>query len=189
MNFATKAEVFQYFKEETDKAIEYFKGEMSVIRAGRANPKVLDKVLIDYYGTPTPLYQMANITVPEPRMLLVNVWDMSMVKEVVKTINEANLGLNPSDDGKSIRLVFPTLTEERRKELSKSIKKIAEDSKVTLRNERRDALDELKEMKKENIITEDELEGAEKEVQRILNQASDRIDELLAVKEKEIMEV
>ena len=189
MKYQTKQECFNAFKENSEKVIEHFKSELAVVRAGRANPKILDRVMVNYYGCMTPLNQMANITVPEPRMLMVNVWDMGAFKDVIKALNEANLGVNVSDDGKNVRLVFPQLTEERRVELAKGIKKTAEENRISLRNERRNALDELKELKKNNIIAEDEEIGAEKEIQKLVDEYNKKIDDLLEAKEKEIMEV
>lgn len=189
MKYQSKQEVYNAFKEGAEKVIEHYKGELSVVRAGRANPKILDRVFVDYYGTRTPLNQMANITVPEPRMLLINVWDLSVFKDVIKALNEANLGVNVSDDGKNVRLVFPQLTQDRRVELVKNIKKMAEESRISLRNERREAMDELKEQKKNNVITEDEQVGAEKEIQKMLDEYNVKIETILSAKEKEIMEV
>ena len=189
MKYQSKQEAFDAFKLGCDKVVDHLISELSVVRAGRANPKILDRVMVDYYGNQTPLNQMSNITVPEPRTLLVNVWDMSAFKEVIKSLNEANLGVNVSDDGKSIRLTFPQLTEERRLELAKGIKKTAEDNRISLRNVRRDVMDELKEQKKNNIITEDEQVSAEKEVQKIVDSYNEKIDKLIADKEREIMEV
>jgi len=185
----TQKEVYEELKLSLEKVINHLNVEFSTIRAGRANPKILDRVMVDYYGTPTPLYQMANISVPEPRMLLISLWDTSMIKDVVKAINEANLGINPNDDGKVIRLVFPVLTEERRKELVKQTKKIAEDVKVSARNERRVALDNIKNLKKENLITEDMQKSSETEIQKILDEYIAKIDKITSDKEKEVMEV
>lgn len=189
MLFQTESELYQNFKDGLNKAELHLENEYATIRAGRANPKILDRVLVNYYGSMTPLNQMANITVPDPRCLLINVWDMSAFKDVLKAINEANLGLNPSDDGKSIRLTFPVPTEERRRELVKQAKALLEEAKVTMRNERRDAMDAIKEMKKENLLTEDTQKNAEKEVQKILDNATKHVDDLFAEKEKEIMSV
>ena len=189
MSFQTQREVYDSLKQNLEKCLTHLGVEYSSIRAGRANPKILDRVLVDYYGTPTPLYQMANITVPEARMLMISLWDTSMVKDVVKAIQEANIGINPSDDGKVIRLVFPVLTEERRKELVKQTKKIAEEVKVSARNERREALDQIKLLKKENLITEDGVKDSEKEIQKILDEYVLKIDKLQQAKEKEVMEV
>ena len=189
MLYQTVEEVYQNLKHGLSKVQDHLDSEYSSIRAGRANPKILDRVLVNYYGSMTPLNQMANITVPDPRCLLINVWDLSAFKDVLKAINEANLGLTPSDDGKSIRLVFPVPTEDRRKELVKQAKTVLEDSKVSMRNERRDAMDSIKEMKKENILTEDSQKLAEKEVQKILDNAINELDNMFIVKEKEIMSV
>lgn len=185
----TQKEVYDELKQNLEKVINHLNVEFSSVRAGRANPKILDKVMVDYYGTLTPLYQMANISVPEPRMLLISLWDASMIKDVVKAINEANIGINPNDDGKVIRLVFPVLTEERRKELVKQTKKIAEDVKVSARNERRVAIDNIKLLKKDNLITEDMQKAAETEIQKILDEYIAKIDKISLDKEKEVMEV
>ncbi len=175
------------YKEDLDKAYDHLIEEMSTIRAGRANPKLVEKILVDYYGTPTPINQMATISVPEARMLVVSLWDNSMLKATVKAINDANIGVNPSDDGKVIRLVFPQLTEERRKEFAKEISKMTEACKVVCRNARRDVLDEFKRMKKDNEITEDEMSKLEKDVQKILDDISTKIDKSSEQKQKEIM--
>ena len=189
MEFQTENELYQYFKEGLKRAEEHLEGEYGSIRAGRANPKILDRVMVNYYGSMTPLNQMANITVPDPRCLLINIWDMSAFKDVLKAINEANLGLTPSDDGKSIRLVFPVPTEDRRRELVKQAKVLLEDTKVGMRNERRDAMDAVKKMKNNNVLTEDMQKRAEQEIQKILDEATKRADELFNEKEKEIMSV
>ncbi|MDR1094217.1 MAG: ribosome recycling factor [Clostridiales bacterium] len=172
-----------------EKSVEFFKTEMGNIRAGRANPQILNKITVNYYGTPTPIAQMANISVPEARVLAISVWDASALKEVNKAILASDLGINPTDDGKTIRLVFPQLTEDRRKELAKQTKKICEDSKIALRNERRDAIELIKKLKKDGAITEDELVLYEKDVQKLLEKYSANLDKLLADKEKEIFEV
>lgn len=177
------------YEENLKKAIEHLQGELVKIRAGRANPKMIESIRVDFYGTMTPLYQMASISVPDPRMLVISPWDMSMVKNVLKAIDEANLGLNPSDDGRSIRLSFPPLTEERRRELVKELGKLIEASKVVCRNERRDVLDEFKKMKKDNEITEDDMERIEKEVQKMLDASIAKIDVMFANKEKELLEL
>ena len=189
MLYQTVEEVYENLKHGLAKVQDHLDNEYSSIRAGRANPKILDRVMVNYYGSLTPLNQMANITVPDPRCLMINVWDLSAFKDVLKAINEANLGLTPSDDGKSIRLVFPVPTEERRKELVKQAKTVLEDSKVSMRNDRRDAMDSIKEMKKENILTEDMQKRAETEVQKILDNAIKELDDMFASKEKEIMSV
>lgn len=189
MNFETKEQVYSEFSDGVTKVLDHLKTELASIRAGRANPKILDKVMVNYYGSLTPLNQMANITVPDPRCLLVNVWDMSALKDVVKAINEANLGLNPADDGKSVRLVFPVLTEDRRKELAKNVHKISEEMKISIRNVRRDCMDGIKEMKKDNLLTEDEQAQAEKEIQKLLDNANASVDKLVEAKEKEVMDI
>ena len=175
--------------EKMDKSIAALKREFASLRAGRANAQVLDRILVDYYGTPTPISQMANIASPEPRMLTISLWDASQLTEVEKAIQKSDLGINPSNDGKIIRLVFPELTEERRKELVKVARKLAEDSKVAIRSIRRDANDQLTKMKKENELTEDDLKAAEKEVQKVTDEHIKSVDQLLAEKEKEILSV
>ena len=181
----------EYDKYETrlGKAAEHFKSEMLAVRAGRANPQILNKIVVDYYGTPTPLNQMANIAVPEARILTIALWDVSMVKEVSKAIAASDIGINPSDDGKIIRLVFPQLTEERRKDLTKQIKKTAEDTKVVLRNERRDVIEVMKRLKKDNIITEDEQASLEKDIQKTLDKTIEDVEKILKAKEAEILEI
>lgn len=180
---------FDEFNERLEKIKSHHTNEIFQIRAGRANPKLIERIQVDYYGVLTPISQMATISVPEPRMLLINVWDNSQMKAVVKAIEMANLGLSPSDDGKVIRLVFPELTEERRKEYVKEVNKITENSKVACRNARRDILDEFRTMKKNSEISEDDLIRIEKEVQKTLNESIADIDEISAQKEKELMEV
>ena len=181
----------EYDKYETrlGKAVEHFKSEMLAVRAGRANPQILNKIVVDYYGTPTPLNQMANIAVPEARILTIALWDVSMDKEVSKAIAASDIGINPSDDGKIIRLVFPQLTEERRKDLTKQIKKTAEDTKVVLRNERRDVIEVMKRLKKDNIITEDEQASLEKDIQKTLDKTIEDVEKILKAKEAEILEI
>lgn len=180
---------FEDLKDKLEKIKVHHSNELLQIRAGRANPKLIERVLVDYYGVLTPISQMATISVPEARMLLVNVWDNTQIKAVVKAIEAANLGLNPSDDGRVIRLIFPELTEERRKEFVKEVNKITENSKVACRNARRDILDEFKTMKKNSEISEDDLVRIEKEVQKIINEAIADIDKVTAKKEKDLMEV
>ena len=182
-------EIFLSCKDEIEKAINHQTNEYMVVRAGRANPHILDKVFIDYYGVPTPLKNMASITVPEARILCVSVWDQTQVKNVVKAISMADLGVTPNDDGKVIRLVFPMLTEERRRDLVKDIKKIAEETKIAVRSARRDAMDMIADLEKEGQISEDEQTSAEKDVQKIIDNACDKIDEIFKTKEKEIMEI
>lgn len=177
------------FKQDLEKAIDHLNSEYQTVRAGRANPHLLDKVMVEYYGSMTPINQMANISVQEARVLAISVWDVSQVKNVSKAIQMADLGVNPSDDGKIIRLVFPAPTEERRKELVKQVKKLCEDTKVVLRNARRDCLDMFKDMKKNSEISEDEYAGLEKDVQKILDSYNTECEELCDSKEKEIMEI
>jgi len=165
------------------------KTEFSTVRAGRANPRVLDKITVDYYGTPTPIQQMANVTVPEARMIVIAPYDIGMVKEISKTIAASDLGLNPADDGRMIRLVFPQLTEDRRKDLIKQVKKMAEDAKVVLRNERRDIVEVIRKFKKDNLVTEDELALYEKEVQKSLDKSVESVDKLCKEKEAEVLEI
>lgn len=180
---------FEKYEVKLNKALDHLKSELLAVRAGRANPQILNKIVVDYYGTPTPLNQMANITVPEARMLVISLWDVSMVKEVSKAIAASDIGINPTDDGKSIRLVFPQLTEERRKDLIKQIKKTVEETKVVLRNERRDMVEIIKKFKKDNIVTEDEVVTYEKEIQKSLDNAVENADKLLKDKEAEILEI
>ena len=179
-------EILLSLGEELDKALNHQRGEYLVIRAGRANPHVLDKVYIDYYGVPTPINQMASITVPEARILCISVWDQTQLKNVSKAIAAADIGIAPNDDGKVIRLIFPALTEERRREIVKTIKKIAEDTKIAVRGARRDAMEMVKDLQKEGAISEDEQATGEKEVQKLIDKAVAQIDELSDAKEKEI---
>lgn len=182
-------EVFEMLKDDINKALQHLKNEYLIIRAGRANPHILDKVFVDYYGQQTPINQMANLSVPEARLLVVSVWDQSQVKNVSKAISMADLGVSPSDDGKVIRLAFPALTEERRRDIVKQVKKLAEDAKVATRNARRDCLDVFKQMKKDGEISEDEMSSLEKDVQKVVDTASNDIDSISATKEKEILEL
>ena len=182
-------EVQNKLQQQMDKAIEALKHEFSTIRAGRANAQMLDKLRVDYYGTPTPINQVGSISVPEPRTLMINPWDKSAMKEIEKAIRNSDLGFNPTNDGEVIRISVPALTEERRKELCKQAKKSAEDFKVRLRNERRDANDKLKKLEKESEITEDELKKAQDNVQKMTDKYIKEIDVLLDSKEKDIMAV
>ena len=176
-------------KERMEKSIGAFKEKLSEIRAGRANRAILNKVKIDYYGTPTPINQVAGVSVPEARLIVIQPWDVSVLKDIEKAILASDIGLNPNNDGKVIRLAFPELTEERRKELAKEIRKIAEEAKVAIRAIRRDGIDEAKAKQKNSEITEDELKSAETEIQKITDKYIDEIDKILADKEKEIMSV
>lgn len=173
--------------DKFNKIIEHLQSELTAMRAGRANPVVLSRVTVDYYGTQTPLNQMANISVTDARTLTVSLYDASAVKEAKKAIIAADLGLNPVDDGKVIRLAFPQLTEERRKELIKQAKKVGEDSKVALRNERRDALEVGKKLKKE--VSEDEIAEYEKLIQKKLDAATERVDKMIKDKEADLLEI
>jgi len=182
-------EIFFEFEEKNEKTISHFKSELLTIRAGRANPHILDKVTVDYYGTPTPLAHVSNISVQDARQIVISPWDISLVKEINKAILASDIGLTPSDDGRVIRLNFPILTEERRRELVKSTRKICEDTKVICRNARRDALDQLKKLKKDGDISEDDMASYEKDVQKSLDSTIAKIDALMDEKEKEIMQV
>lgn len=182
-------ELFDTYNTKCQKTLDNFKSEMLSVRAGRANPHILDKVLVDYYGTPTPINQIGNVTVAEARVLVISVWDANSLKNVEKAILSANIGLTPNNDGKVIRLIFPEITEERRRELVKQIRKQGEDSKVTLRCHRRDANDELKKLKKDSQITEDDLAAYEKDVDKELNEFIEKIDKILKDKEVEVMSV
>lgn len=176
-------------EERSKKTISVLKEDLNTVRAGRANPALLDRVVVEYYGTPTPLKNLSNISVPDPRTLLISPFDPKSIAEIEKAINVANIGINPSNDGKCIRLVIPQVTEERRKELTKTVKKMGEDSKIAVRNLRRDANDELKKLEKNHQITEDELKKALEDVQKATDKTTKEIDEIVAAKEKEILEV
>ncbi|MCI8729229.1 MAG: ribosome recycling factor [Clostridia bacterium] len=182
-------EIFDTYEEKLDKTLTSLKNEYLNIRAGRANPRVLDKVVVDYYGQPTPINQVGNITVPEARMLVVSAWDVNMLKNIEKAIIAANIGINPQNDGKVIRLIFPELTGDKRKELAKNIKAMAENAKVALRNARRDINDVLKKMKKDSAITEDDLATYEKDVDKKLNEKIDAVDKLQKDKESEVTSI
>ncbi len=181
--------MYEDVKAKMDKAIGAMESDFAGIRAGRANPAILDKVTVDYYGTATPIAQVGTISVPDPRMLMIQPWDASILKDIEKAILASDLGLNPNNDGKAIRLSFPAPTEERRKELTKTASKRAEEAKVAVRNIRRDAIDAFKAQKKNNEITEDDLKSAETDIQKITDKAIKEIDELAAAKSKEIMEI
>ena len=180
---------FSEFEIRMEKTIEVFKQNLSEVRAGRANPAILNKVSVEYYGTPTPINQVAGISVPEARLIVIQPWDAGLLKEIEKEILKAEIGINPNNDGKVIRLAFPELNEERRKELVKEIKKTAEDSKVSIRSIRREGIDEAKKAQKDSLITEDELKSAEEQIQKITDVKTAEIDKILAEKEKEIMSV
>lgn len=182
-------EILLVLDDKLTKTLSVLKEDFAAIRAGRANPHILDKVMVDYYGAPTPINQTANISVQEGRCLVIAPWDSSLLKGIEKAIQVANLGINPTNDGKNIRLVFPQLTEERRRDLSKKIKKMGEDAKVAQRNVRRDALESLKKLKTDKLISEDEYASYEKEVEKSVSEGISQIDVAVAVKDKEIMTV
>ena len=176
-------------KEKMQKAYDFLLADYQTIRAGRANPHVLDKLKVDYYGTPTPLNQMAAVSVPEPRMLVVQPWDASALGDIEKAINVADIGINPQNDGKVIRLTFPQLTEEHRKTLVKDISKRGEEAKVAVRNVRRDVMDDIKKLKKDNEITEDEQKDGEKKLQDITDDFVKQADSITKKKEEEILSI
>ena len=176
-------------EEKLEKAVSHLSGEYVTVRAGRANPRVLDNIVVDYYGSPTPLKNLANVSVPDPRTLLITPFDPKAIGEIEKAINVANIGINPSNDGKCVRLVIPQVTEERRKELTKTVKKMGEDGKIAVRNLRRDANEHLKKKEKAHEITEDELKKALDDIQKAIEKTVKEIDDIVANKEKEILEV
>lgn len=180
---------FNVIKEKMDKSIDNLKEKFSEVRAGRANPAILNKVKIDYYGVSTPINQVAGVSVPEARLIVIQPWDISILKEIEKAILASDIGINPNNDGKVIRLVFPELTEERRKELVKEIKKTAEDTKVAIRNARRDGIDMAKKLQKDGEMTEDELKQAEDKIQELTDKSIEEIDKILAAKETEILSI
>ena len=177
------------FEEKMGKSLAYLEEEFAGIRAGRANPHVLDKLRVDYYGTPSPIQSVANVSVPEPRMIQIQPWEASMVKEIEKAIMCSDLGINPTNDGKVIRLVFPELTEERRKELAKDIKKKGENAKVAVRNIRRDAIDHFKKVGKEEDLSEDEIKDLEDTIQKLTDEYVAKVDKAVDAKSKEILTV
>ena len=180
---------FKDYARRMDKALEHLEEEFGAVRAGRANAKVLDRITVEYYGSETPLNGVATISTPDARTLVIQPWDTSLLKEIQKAIQSSELGINPQNDGKVIRLVFPQLTEERRKDLTKQVKKYAEDAKVAMRNIRRDGMDYIKKLKKDNEITEDDQKKAEKDLQDLLDKYIKKADEALAAKEKELMSI
>ena len=182
-------EMLMEFEEKMEKALTALNNEFSVIRAGRANPHILDKIKVDYYGSPTPLQQVANVSVPEARMIQIQPWEASLIKEIEKAILVSDLGLTPSNDGKSIRLIFPELTEDRRKELVKDVKKKGENAKIAIRNVRRDANDAFKKQNKANEISEDELKQSEDKVQKLTDKYVAEIDKAVDTKSTEILTV
>lgn len=180
---------YSQIKDKMDKTVENLKVKFSEVRAGRANPAILNKVRIDYYGAPTPINQVSGVSVPEARMIVIQPWDISILKEIEKAILASDIGINPNNDGKVIRLTFPELTEERRKELVKDIKKMAEEAKVGVRNSRRDGIDLAKKSQKDGEMTEDELKQAENKIQEMTDNAINEIDKIFSVKETEILSI
>ena len=180
---------FKEFTRKMDKTLEILQDDFGAIRAGRANPRVLDRISVEYYGVDTPIGQVGTISSPDARSLVIQPWDGSLLKKIEKAIQTSDLGINPQNDGRVIRLVFPQLTEERRKELVKQVKKYGEDGKVAVRNIRRDAMDYIKKLKKDSEITEDDQKKAEKDLQDITDKYIKKVDEACAVKEKELMEL
>ena len=182
-------ERIQVYETKMTKTLESLEREYNGIRAGRANPHILDKLVVDYYGSPTPIQQVGNVTVPEARIIMIQPWESKMIKEIEKAIMQSDIGINPSNDGKSIRLVFPELTEERRKDLAKDVKKKGEAAKVAVRNIRRDANDALKKWEKAKEISEDEADDIEKEVQKLTDKYVALVDKAIETKTKEVMTV
>ncbi len=182
-------EQMKVLKEKMNKSVDVLKDEFASIRAGRANPAVLDKISVDYYGVPTPIQQMAAVSVSEARVLVIQPWDASTLKSIEKAIYASDIGINPTNDGRIIRLAFPPLTEERRREIAKDISKLSENTKVAIRSIRRDGIEKFKAMKKNSEITEDDLKNCEKQVQDLTDQFCKTVDELSKVKEKEILEL
>ena len=177
------------YKEHMDKTISVLKQDLNTVRAGRANAALLDQIVVDFYGSPTPVKNLSNISVPDPRTLMITPFDPSSIKAIEKAIMTSNLGINPSNDGRNIRLVIPVVTEERRKELTKVIKKMGEDSKVAVRNSRRDANDTIKKLEKAGELTEDDVKDEQEEVQKMTEKCMKEIDQIVAAKEKELMEI
>ena len=182
-------ELIKNTEEKMNKTVAVLDRDYKSVRAGRANAAVLDRINVDYYGVPTPIQQMAAVSTPEPRILMIQPWDASSIKDIEKAILTSDIGINPQNDGRVIRLAFPPLTEERRKEIVKDVKKMAEENKVAIRNTRRDALEKLKGLKKANTITEDDVANGEKKIQNLTDKFCKEIDELAASKEKEILEI
>ncbi len=180
---------FKEFNRKMDKTLEVLASDFGAVRAGRANAQVLDRITVEYYGSPSPIAQVASISSPDARTLVIQPWDGSLLKPIEKAIQLSDLGINPQNDGRIIRLVFPQLTEERRKDLTKQVKKYGEDSKVAIRNIRRDAMDFIKKAQKKSEITEDEQKKAEKDLQELTDKYIKKVDEMCAKKEKELMEI
>lgn len=182
-------ELLKNTEEKMNKTVAVLERDYKSIRAGRANVSVLDRITVDYYGSPTPIQQMAAVSVPEPRILMIQPWDATTLKDIEKAILTSDIGINPQNDGRVIRLSFPPLTEERRKDIVKEVRKTAEENKVAIRNTRRDAIEKLKALKKANTITEDDVADGEKKIQNLTDKFCKEIDDLAALKEKEIMEI
>ena len=182
-------ELIKHTEEKMNKTIAVLEREYKAVRAGRANASVLDRITVDYYGVPTPIQQMAAVSAPEPRVLMIQPWDATTLKTIEKAILTSDIGINPQNDGRVIRLSFPPLTEERRKEIVKEIKKEAEENKVAIRNTRRDAIEKLKGLKKANTITEDDVTDGEKKIQKLTDKYCKEVDEMADLKEKEILEI
>ena len=182
-------QVLDTMVEKMNKSVAVYRKELASMRAGRANPQLLDRILVDYYGSPTPINQVANISIPEPRIIQIAPWEQSMLKVIEKEIQKSDLGINPTNDGKIIRLLLPELTEERRKELVKQTRKMAEECKIAVRAIRRDANEQIKKMKKHNTITEDDQKAAEDKIQKATDKIIKEVDAITAEKEKELMGV
>ena len=180
---------FKEFERRMSKAVDHLADEFGAVRAGRANAKVLDRITVEYYGSETPLAGVATISSPDARTLVISPWDTKLLKDIAKAIQTSDLGINPQNDGRVIRLTFPQLTEERRKELAKQVRKYAEDAKVAMRNIRRDGMDYVKKLKKNSEITEDDQKKAEKDLQTLLDKYIKKVDDALAAKEKELMAI
>ena len=180
---------YSSIEEKMQKTITVLEGNLSEIRAGRANPAILNKINVDYYGTATPINQVAGISVPEARLIVIQPWDMSVLKEIERAILASDIGITPNNDGKVIRLSFPELNEERRKEIAKDIRKMGEETKVAIRNARRDGIDEARRKQKDSEMTEDELKQAEDQIQKLTDKYVEEIDSLVSNKEKEIMTI
>ena len=180
---------FKDFTHKMERTLEHLNEDFDAVRAGRANPKVLDRLTVEYYGSETPLNGVATISTPDARTLVITPWDTKLLKDICKSIQSSDLGINPQNDGRVIRLVFPQLTEERRKDLTKQVKKYAEDAKVAMRNIRRDGMDYVKKLKKNSEITEDDQKKAEKDLQDLLDKYIKKVDAALAAKEKELMSI
>lgn len=181
--------IFDELNERFDKVMQNYKSELRSIRAGRANPHILDKIVVDYYGTPTPINNMANISVPEARLLVISAWDKSQLKNIERAILAANVGITPNNDGQVIRLIFPELTEERRRSTVKEAKNLVEEAKIVMRNARRDAIDDLKKIQKSSVITEDDLKNFTADIDKALSKNTDEVDRLFKDKEQEILAI